>query len=196
MHTTITLLALLAPLAYAKYGLDGCTSTTLNNIITYYVPSSGEICDLLDCGGGRAPPKTTVPGCAAYSGTASYSPSYLSLSTPISTITPTGSPTAIIDKTTDLLPTLISTSVTKTGYETLPGTTIISSNVPGTTIIDVPGTTIISTGKSGSNFTASNGGPSASGTAPVSPGAAAGMGVPSGSLLGFVGAVFGVIALL
>lgn len=39
--------------------------------------ATGELCDFLDCGGGMAPPKTTVPGCPLYSGTASYSPSYL-----------------------------------------------------------------------------------------------------------------------
>jgi hypothetical protein len=42
-----------------------------------YVPGTGELCDFLDCGGGTAPPKTTVPGCLLYSGTATYSPSYL-----------------------------------------------------------------------------------------------------------------------
>ena len=42
-----------------------------------YVPGTGELCEFLDCGGGRAPPKTTVPGCAQYSGTETYSPSYL-----------------------------------------------------------------------------------------------------------------------
>jgi hypothetical protein len=31
----------------------------------------------LDCGGGRAPPKLNVPGCAAYTGTATYSPSFM-----------------------------------------------------------------------------------------------------------------------
>ncbi|OAQ74060.1 siderophore biosynthesis enzyme [Pochonia chlamydosporia 170] len=43
----------------------------------WYVPGSGELCDFLDCGGGRAPPKTTVPGCAAYEGTETYSPSFI-----------------------------------------------------------------------------------------------------------------------
>ncbi|TWU75080.1 hypothetical protein ED733_006805 [Metarhizium rileyi] len=43
----------------------------------WYVPGSGELCEFLDCGGGRAPPKTTVPGCAAYEGTEAYSPSFI-----------------------------------------------------------------------------------------------------------------------
>ena len=73
--------ASLASLALAKTDLEGCTSSTVIKYggasVLYYVPGTGEICDFLDCGGGRAPPKTTVPGCAAYEGTATYSPSYL-----------------------------------------------------------------------------------------------------------------------
>lgn len=65
----------------ARTDLTGCTSTSVSSpagaSIAWYVPETGEVCDLLDCGGGRAPPKTTVPGCPLYSGTASYSPSYL-----------------------------------------------------------------------------------------------------------------------
>ncbi|KAL3954936.1 hypothetical protein ACCO45_010499 [Purpureocillium lilacinum] len=47
-------------------------------------PQHGEICDPLDCGGGRAPPKKDVPGCAAYTGTETRrtEASYLSCWTP------------------------------------------------------------------------------------------------------------------
>ncbi|KAK7544186.1 uncharacterized protein J3D65DRAFT_8395 [Phyllosticta citribraziliensis] len=73
--------AILATGALAKTDLSGCTSSNTvaygGASVIWYVPGTGEICEALDCGGGRAPPKTTVPGCAAYSGTASYSPSYL-----------------------------------------------------------------------------------------------------------------------
>jgi len=58
-----------------------------------YVPGTGELCEFLDCGGGRAPPKTTVPGCAQYSGTETYSPSYLA-----GYGSATASPTASADK--------------------------------------------------------------------------------------------------
>lgn len=65
----------------ARTDLTGCTSTSVSSpagaSIAWYVPETGEVCDFLDCGGGRAPPKTTVPGCPLYSGTASYSPLYL-----------------------------------------------------------------------------------------------------------------------
>ncbi|ORY56340.1 uncharacterized protein BCR38DRAFT_451084 [Pseudomassariella vexata] len=73
--------ALLATPITAKTDLSGCTSS---ETVTYggasmiwYVPGTGEICAFLDCGGGRAPAKTTVPGCPQYSGTASYAPSFL-----------------------------------------------------------------------------------------------------------------------
>lgn len=83
----------LAASAFGKTDLAGCTYTDtvvqpsgLPGYDSYasriwYVPGTGELCDLLDCGGGMAPPKTNVPGCPLYSGTATYSPSYLDLKT-------------------------------------------------------------------------------------------------------------------
>ncbi|KAK5628744.1 hypothetical protein RRF57_004459 [Xylaria bambusicola] len=65
----------------AKTDIGGCVSTQTvaygGASLIWYVPDTGEICEFLDCGGGRAPPKTTVPGCPSYEGTATYSPSYL-----------------------------------------------------------------------------------------------------------------------
>ncbi|KAI0506007.1 hypothetical protein F5B22DRAFT_484949 [Xylaria bambusicola] len=67
--------------ATAKTDIGGCVSTQTvaygGASLIWYVPDTGEICEFLDCGGGRAPPKTTVPGCPSYEGTATYSPSYL-----------------------------------------------------------------------------------------------------------------------
>jgi hypothetical protein len=78
MHSLTLLSLALAPLAaLAKTDLAGCTSTAVGASLTWYVPGTGELCDLLDCGGGRAPPMSTVPGCPAYVGTATYSPSYM-----------------------------------------------------------------------------------------------------------------------
>jgi hypothetical protein len=75
------ILLTLAALASAKTDLAGCTSSDViaygGASVLYYVPGTGEICSFLDCGGGTAPPKTTVPGCPLYSGTATYSPSFL-----------------------------------------------------------------------------------------------------------------------
>lgn len=73
----ITLSLALATLAAARTDLAGCTSSRTGASIMYYVPGTGEICDIPDCGGGRAPPITTNPACANYKGTATYSPSFL-----------------------------------------------------------------------------------------------------------------------
>ena len=71
----------LAGPAAAKTDIAGCVSSKTvaygGASLIWYVPDTGEICAFIDCGGGRAPPKTTVPGCPQYSGTAEYSPSYL-----------------------------------------------------------------------------------------------------------------------
>jgi hypothetical protein len=62
--------AALAGYAAAKTDIAGCVSSETvaygGASLIWYVPGTGEICDFLDCGGGRAPPKTTVPGCAGY----------------------------------------------------------------------------------------------------------------------------------
>ncbi|TLD38693.1 hypothetical protein E2P81_ATG01236 [Venturia nashicola] len=83
--TSILTLLALALTAHARTNLSGCTSSKTiaygGASILWYVPGTGEICEALDCGGGRAPPKTTVPGCAAYSGTGTYSPSYIAIAT-------------------------------------------------------------------------------------------------------------------
>lgn len=80
-HLLLLLIFTTFQVVLARTDLTGCTSTSVSSpagaSIAWYVPETGEVCDLLDCGGGRAPPKTTVPGCPLYSGTASYSPSYL-----------------------------------------------------------------------------------------------------------------------
>ncbi|OAA55641.1 hypothetical protein ISF_07746 [Cordyceps fumosorosea ARSEF 2679] len=77
---------LCASAALARTDLAGCTYTDLVIRPTqqadyasrlYYVPDTGEVCAFLDCGGGRAPPKTTVPGCPQYKGTDTYKPSYV-----------------------------------------------------------------------------------------------------------------------
>ncbi|KAF2277959.1 uncharacterized protein EI97DRAFT_441243 [Westerdykella ornata] len=83
MHTTTTFITLaLAALSAAKTDIGGCTSSATTNqwgeaSMIWWVPGTGEICEFLDCGGGRAPPKTNVPGCAAYKGTETYKPSYM-----------------------------------------------------------------------------------------------------------------------
>ncbi|KFH45668.1 hypothetical protein ACRE_035550 [Hapsidospora chrysogenum ATCC 11550] len=90
MKSPIPVIALLAATAAAKTDYDGCTSftsmVTVRTEIGYgntyatviwYDPSNLELCKGVDCGGGRAPPKT-VPGCPAYSGTETVEPTFLS----------------------------------------------------------------------------------------------------------------------
>lgn len=68
-------------LVHARTDLTGCTRTDVSSpagaSYAWIVPDTGELCDFLDCGGGRAPPKTTVPGCPLYVGTETYKPSLL-----------------------------------------------------------------------------------------------------------------------
>ncbi|KAL1856300.1 hypothetical protein VTK73DRAFT_8398 [Phialemonium thermophilum] len=76
------LLAITAVPALARTDFEGCVSTkviieTWYASYIWYDPDTGEICSDLDCGGGRSPPKTTVPGCPLYRGTATVTPSYL-----------------------------------------------------------------------------------------------------------------------
>lgn len=80
MQHSILLFAL-AALANARTDLSGCVSSETvaygGASLIWYVPSSGEICAFVDCGGGAGAPITTNPGCPLYSGTATYSPSFL-----------------------------------------------------------------------------------------------------------------------
>ena len=93
MALRLVTLAALAATAVAKTDIAGCTYIDAvytppgrpdiqpYATRTWYVPDTGEICELLDCGGGRAPPKTDVPGCSNYKGTETYSPRYMPTTT-------------------------------------------------------------------------------------------------------------------
>jgi hypothetical protein len=128
----------LAASAFARTDLVGCTYTDtvvqpsgLPGYDAYasriwYVPGTGELCDFLDCGGGMAPPKTDVPGCPLYSGTATYSPSYLSLQTKAAA---EGAGTATV--------TVVGTTVHGSAQvtpkaTTAPATTLVTSSVSDT----------------------------------------------------------------
>ncbi|PGH36599.1 hypothetical protein GX50_00458 [[Emmonsia] crescens] len=80
LFSAILALPLLATTVIA-FGCEQHTFTQCEDGITHwYDPDDGQICDPLDCGGGRAPPKRNVPGCPAYTGTETRatSASYLS----------------------------------------------------------------------------------------------------------------------
>ncbi|PKX91452.1 putative cell surface protein [Aspergillus novofumigatus IBT 16806] len=82
-YLPLLLATTLASTAYARTDLEGCISSKTHNqwneaSMIWYVPGTGEICDIPDCGGGRAPPKHDNPACPGlYTGTATYEPSYL-----------------------------------------------------------------------------------------------------------------------
>jgi hypothetical protein len=69
------ILAGLGLLALATPVLSVCTGEYTysfcepDRIVRYFDPNNGELCGGLDCGGGRAPPRTDVPGCPQYKGT-------------------------------------------------------------------------------------------------------------------------------
>ena len=204
MYRVIFTAASLATLALARTDLTGCTSTDVSSpagaSIAWYVPGTGELCDFLDCGGGRAPPKTTVPGCPLYSGTATYSPSYLpgygatetgsaSSAAPTTstsdtayynTGTETGEPTFYAQTTgtetttTSSMSASSSSSVVETTLITSPATfTPAQTPVVGGGASNGTTTTVAGSGSGASNGTVTSGRPSStSGTASQQTGAA------------------------
>lgn len=126
MHSNIFTLLAFAATALARTDLSGCTSSETvafgGASMIYYVPGTGEICAFLDCGGGTAPPKTTVPGCPLYSGTASYEPSYLS------SYGPNAAVSTAMASSDAAATTMAITSAATVSSSALPGITIIESS--------------------------------------------------------------------
>lgn len=135
--------ALLVGSALAKTDIAGCTY--FDDVFTpshgypyatrlWYVPDTGEVCEFLDCGGGRAPPKTTVPGCAAYEGTETYSPRFIDPVTLGGGEAPQTS-TEAVDEVT-------STATEEEGSEETTFTTTVPSTFASvTTTVDTPAET-------------------------------------------------------
>ncbi|KIM97051.1 hypothetical protein OIDMADRAFT_20700 [Oidiodendron maius Zn] len=118
-------LLILAKVAIAVDCSTHSFTTCGDGIVHWYDPDTGEICDPLDCGGGRAPPKTDVPGCPLYTGTEVPTISYLSCWTPSAS----ASPTVAKAITTDVAPAETSSAPSmppSTTPSTAPSTTISS----------------------------------------------------------------------
>ncbi|KAI0376909.1 hypothetical protein F5Y04DRAFT_265515 [Hypomontagnella monticulosa] len=189
---SVLVAALLASQAAAKTDIAGCVSSKTvaygGASLIWYVPDTGEICELLDCGGGRAPPKTTVPGCAAYEGTATYSPKFLSgfgaAATPSSTVNSISVSTSVSSSESSEAPdTTPPTTITT-------GPVITSSGTTTTTTSD--GVSSTSTGNSqGTEPTSASNSTSTSGSTSVSQGAAA---MPTVGAKGAVGMAVGFAA--
>ncbi|RSL74392.1 hypothetical protein CEP53_000286 [Fusarium sp. AF-6] len=117
-------LLMLAKLA-AGIGCNTHSYTTCDDgIVHWYDPEDGQICDPLDCGGGRAPPKKN-PGCAGYTGTEVRTISYLSCWKDFATVgfTSAAEPTTEVEVETE----------TDVETDTQPAETESSESSPSTT---------------------------------------------------------------
>lgn len=199
MVKTLTTAASLLMLATTVFGACETISYTTceDRIVHWYDPTNGEVCDPLDCGGGRAPVKYDVPCCAAYRGTEPCvsTTSTLSCWKPSSVLassTPASSSAEATEATvTETVAAPTSTSAAKTsendtGNSSAPMTTTAptTTNAPSTTDAATQ-----STSKKSSNGTAS----SSSSAQPVSTNIAGGF---VGSLKAVAGAAIGAIVLV
>ncbi|CAG9990743.1 unnamed protein product [Clonostachys byssicola] len=156
MRTSI--LSALPLLMLAKLAAAGCETHTYgtceDNIVHLYDPNTGEICDPLDCGGGRAPVKYNVPGCAAYTGTETRKtePSYM----------PCFSKTAGVGKAASTLATVSSAQTTTAASETTTASSIASS-----TSVESTSTQPTSTVAESSSTSASTSASSSAATTPL-----------------------------
>ncbi|KAK6003116.1 hypothetical protein QM012_000961 [Aureobasidium pullulans] len=123
-------IAFFSALVHARTDLTGCTRTDVSSpagaSYAWIVPETGELCDFLDCGGGRAPPKTTVPGCALFVGTETYKPSFLAGFSASMTIGGVGSIQA--SATTTAAPTFTTSTTAATTAAVDDGTDAVDDN--------------------------------------------------------------------
>ncbi|KAH6652051.1 hypothetical protein BKA67DRAFT_345180 [Truncatella angustata] len=128
--TTVPLLLLAARSVYAV----GCATHTFGHcedgITHWYDPDDFQICDPLDCGGGRAPPKTNNPCCGSYKGTEACvdTPSYMSCLVAKATAATSSSVAAITAATTTTSESEI--VVQTTMPTTSPTVAIVTSSFP------------------------------------------------------------------
>ncbi|KAL4796607.1 hypothetical protein BDV19DRAFT_360664 [Aspergillus venezuelensis] len=115
--TPFLLAPLLATLVSADCSGPISYTTCADRITHWFDPETGEVCDPLDCGGGRAPVKYDVPGCAAYTGTVIY--------TSTRSILSCWSPSTVEATTTT------TTTATVEGSETATATTTVTASNSG-----------------------------------------------------------------
>ncbi|KAJ5381376.1 uncharacterized protein N7496_003804 [Penicillium cataractarum] len=191
MLTTALPLLMLAGNALAVGCSTHSFTTCEDKIVHWYDPDTGEVCDPLDCGGGRAPLKTDEPGCPGYTGTKVRTTSYLSCFTPSSALaTATTSKSAAAESTTASDSTSKETSVASS--TTAGSATGTGASGSGTT----PATTAAATlSSSAQSSAAANGTASSSGSAAPTATTNAGDAL-TGSLMAVAGAAIGAFALL
>ncbi len=186
----------LAGLATARTDLSGCISSATHNqwneaSMIWYVPDTGEICDFVDCGGGRAPPKTTQPGCPLYTGTATVTPSYLSGWGPNGKLA--ASTTTVSQTTSSTKTTSTGESTGETTSQTGTGNSMVTAAPTSSPVVSMT-TTTSSASKIGNSTAAGNSTSSAS-TA-VHTGGASGFAVTNlAGVVVLVAAAVGAVAL-
>ncbi|KAJ5462611.1 hypothetical protein N7475_007555 [Penicillium sp. IBT 31633x] len=149
VKTTLPIAASLLMLATTVFGAceSGYSYTTCDDrIVHYFDPSNGEVCDSLDCGGGRAPVKYDVPCCAAYRGTepcvkttstlSCWTPSSVAASTTIASAS-AAETTSSTAATTSMADTSVPSS-TGVAAETSSNSVSGSTTAPSTTEAPVP----------------------------------------------------------
>ncbi|KAE8139593.1 hypothetical protein BDV38DRAFT_280946 [Aspergillus pseudotamarii] len=210
---TLPILLTLTGLAAARTDLDGCTkSATVNQwgeaSMIWYVPDTGEICDFPDCGGGRAPPKHNQPGCAAYTGTETLTPSYLPGWGPNGKVAPSTSAVSAsaTDAESSATSTGAATSGTKTGSTLITAaptlSTGVSSSAAGSSSsAAAAGSSSRAVEQSGSSSSSASSGSSGSSNTTSSAGvkptdnAANVLGLNGASVLALMGGLVGILAL-
>ncbi|CRL24567.1 unnamed protein product [Penicillium camemberti] len=168
-------------------------TTCADTIVHWYDPTNGQVCDPLDCGGGRAPVKYDEPCCAAYRGTepcvsttstlSCWSPSTVAASSTIASASSaeTTSTSATATATTDAKVSSSTGVAAETSSQSTSGTT----TAPSTTEAPTQSTSL---GTSGTGSADSSGF-----AAPVSTNIA---GVHAGPLMAVAGAVVGAVILI
>ncbi|KAK1255967.1 hypothetical protein MKX07_008226 [Trichoderma sp. CBMAI-0711] len=213
--------SLLCLLGGASLVLGACENysftTCDDGIVHWYDLNDGQICDPKDCGGGRAPPRTDVPGCPLYSGTILSEPiSYLSCFTPsnavpVTTSTSASAGSAETTSTDVVITSAISTSTSDAGRTTQEPasetstvdssvasgkpstlfTTTASSHASASTKTPITSPATLSTKSQATHAASNTTSGSASTTSTTNAGNAMG-----GSLLAVVGVAIGAFALL
>ena len=200
---TATLL-LLAGSVSARTNIAGCVSTEVGtpySTLLWYVPDTGEICEFIDCGGGRAPPKSTVPGCPLYEGTETVTPQFWTGFTSAGGATTSAGVVVVETTATTAAATAV---VTNGGSEGVvfsstagPVSTGVTVSVSGTgTGAEGPAVTTMATvTAAGTTGAAGNAGGSAEGSSSVSSSTVSSAGaVATGAGMRVLGAVAGVAA--
>ncbi|KAJ5082216.1 Glycoside hydrolase 18 protein [Penicillium argentinense] len=198
----------------SRVAAEGCNTisytTCADRIVHWYDPETGEICDPLDCGGGRAPPKTDVPGCPMYTGseTRATGPSYLPCWTPSATATATATdadPSTTFESSSSSSGTVH--IVTETSFSTVTGSStvvVVTSTAtiptPDNSATSFPSTTpapILSMSSDVTGSSSSGAGASSSGSASAQTTTTFNAGgALTGSLGAVAGAALGAIALI